>query len=108
MRLEFSNNTGARMECRAYGVPQPTVSWTTLDGTPIVNISNLRLSLPDGTVIFSPFPSHEFRPDVHTVGYRCVISNPYGTAVSHETQVKAGTVNKVYIFINITIPFISI
>lgn len=87
-QVDFSNNTGARIECRAGGAA--TVTWVAPDLTPVSNITGLRRVYPDGTLVFSPFASEAFRQDVHAVSYRCQASSTAGTIVTADVKVRAG------------------
>uniref|UniRef100_T1JNW8 Ig-like domain-containing protein n=1 Tax=Strigamia maritima TaxID=126957 RepID=T1JNW8_STRMM len=87
--VEFSNNTGAKIECTATGDPTPKVTWSLSDGTSVTNIASLRQVHADGTLVFPPFSASDFRQDIHAAVYRCVASNAVGVVVSGDVQVKA-------------------
>uniref|UniRef100_T1JJ06 Ig-like domain-containing protein n=1 Tax=Strigamia maritima TaxID=126957 RepID=T1JJ06_STRMM len=84
--LDFSNMTGATLECTATGRPEPKVTWTRVDETLVTDVSRLRQVLINGTLVFKPFKAEDYRQDVHTAIYKCVASNPTGSVVSRDTQ----------------------
>lgn len=88
-QIDFSNTTGAIIECSAKGLPVPSVSWVQIDGTAAANVTGLRQSLPSGKLVFLPFRDEDYRQDIHTVHYKCTASNSVGTIVSREVQVRA-------------------
>uniref|UniRef100_T1JA70 Down syndrome cell adhesion molecule-like protein Dscam2 n=1 Tax=Strigamia maritima TaxID=126957 RepID=T1JA70_STRMM len=93
--VEFSNSTGANIVCRAEGSPPPSVSWVLADGSGVGNVPNLREVTLDGTLTFPPFRAEDYRQDVHSVDYRCVVTNPVGVVLSRLVHVKA-VMNPVY------------
>uniref|UniRef100_T1JD47 Down syndrome cell adhesion molecule-like protein Dscam2 n=1 Tax=Strigamia maritima TaxID=126957 RepID=T1JD47_STRMM len=88
-QIDFSNSTGAILECSARGWPTPAVSWVQVDGTPVSNVSGLREALTVGKLAFLPFRAEDYRQDVHAVHYRCVAVNSVGSVISREVQVRA-------------------
>ena len=89
-RIEFSNSTGVWIDCTADGHPRPRIEWATTDGSAASNIPGVRMVLANGTLIFPPFAESEYRQDVHSAIYRCVISNTVGSVISRDVQVRAG------------------
>lgn len=89
-QVDFSNNTGTRIECQVGGTTLPTsVSWIFPDSTPVTNLTGLRRVSSDGALVFLPFSSEAFRQDVHAVSYKCSASNSAGTIVTPDVKVKA-------------------
>lgn len=41
-RIDFSNSTGAEIECRASGNPPPEIIWIRSDGTAVGDVPGLR------------------------------------------------------------------
>lgn len=41
-RIDFSNSTGAVVECRANGIPPPEIIWVRSDGTAVGDVPGLR------------------------------------------------------------------
>ena len=87
------------------------INWQTETGiavlTPSASIDSLSLlnenkylNLPlvhqnpsTNSLVFRPFASDEFSPEVHSTRYRCLASNMHGTITSPLVHVKAGNVN---------------
>nr|CAD7426254.1 unnamed protein product [Timema monikensis] len=89
-RLEFSNNSGGRLDCSARGSPTPNLQWMMSDGSPASTVTGLRYQLSNGTLVFPPFSAADFRPDVHHAIYRCVASNSLGRVISRDVRLRAG------------------
>lgn len=89
-RIEFSNSSGAWLDCSASGSPQPNIDWSTADGHPVNDVSGVRRVLRNGTLVLLPFPAAAYRQDVHSAAYRCVASNSVGRVLSRDVQVRAG------------------
>lgn len=87
-RLDFSNSSGARLDCTAHGVPPPRITWRSTDGSPVSDVPRLRKVLSNGTVLFPPFKAEDYRQDVHANVYVCVAANVVGVAVSREVNVR--------------------
>ncbi|CAN8027489.1 unnamed protein product, partial [Ixodes persulcatus] len=90
-RLLFSNSSGSSVACLASGEPAPSVRWLGDDGEEAPDVSRLRHTRPDGTLVFLPFRPDQFRRDVHEARYRCAAANAIGTVVSSQVHVTAGT-----------------
>ncbi|XP_011331008.2 Down syndrome cell adhesion molecule-like protein Dscam2 isoform X2 [Ooceraea biroi] len=88
-RIEFSNSSGAWLDCSASGSPQPNIDWSTADGHPVNDVSGVRRVLRNGTLVLLPFPAAAYRQDVHSAAYRCVASNSVGRVLSRDVQVRA-------------------
>ncbi|XP_043473244.1 Down syndrome cell adhesion molecule-like protein Dscam2 isoform X9 [Leptopilina heterotoma] len=88
-RVEFSNSSGAWLDCAATGSPQPNIDWSTVDGLPVGDIPSVRRVLSNGTLVLLPFPAAAYRQDVHSAAYRCVASNSVGRVLSRDVQVRA-------------------
>ncbi|CAN7985002.1 unnamed protein product, partial [Ixodes hexagonus] len=89
-RLLFSNSSGGSVACAATGEPAPSVRWLADDGQEAQDVSRLRHTRPDGTLVFLPFRPDQFRRDVHEARYRCAAANAIGTVVSAQVHVTAG------------------
>jgi hypothetical protein len=89
-RVDFSNTTGARIECSAHGSPTPTLSWLSIEGKPIASIPGTREILNNGSLLFLPFQPSSYRQDVHSATYRCMASNIVGKIISRDVKVRAG------------------
>ncbi|CAG0885273.1 unnamed protein product [Cyprideis torosa] len=87
--VDFSNSTGAVIECAARGHPSPEILWLRDNGNAIGDVPGLRQVLPNGTLIFPPFRAEDYRQDVHAQVYRCMAKNSYGTIHSRDTRVRA-------------------
>lgn len=93
--LEFTNETGGSAWCEAAGRPTPSVTWVPVsEGSGVANgdVSGLRRASSDGrnaTLAFPPFAATAYRPDVHSIAYRCRASSPAGTALSREMRLRA-------------------
>ncbi|XP_032686645.1 Down syndrome cell adhesion molecule-like protein Dscam2 isoform X5 [Odontomachus brunneus] len=88
-RIEFSNSSGAWLDCTASGSPPPNIDWSTADGHPVSDVSGVRRVLRNGTLVLLPFPAAAYRQDVHSAAYRCVASNSVGRVLSRDVQVRA-------------------
>ena len=89
-RVEFSNSSGAWLDCAATGSPPPNIDWSTADGLPAGDVPGVRRLLKNGTLVLLPFPAAAYRQDVHSATYRCVASNSVGRVLSRDVQVRAG------------------
>ncbi|XP_031785655.1 Down syndrome cell adhesion molecule-like protein Dscam2 isoform X10 [Nasonia vitripennis] len=88
-RVEFSNSSGAWLDCAATGSPPPNIDWSTADGLPAGDVPGVRRLLKNGTLVLLPFPAAAYRQDVHSATYRCVASNSVGRVLSRDVQVRA-------------------
>ncbi|XP_011307192.1 Down syndrome cell adhesion molecule-like protein Dscam2 isoform X1 [Fopius arisanus] len=88
-RVEFSNSSGAWLDCAATGNPTPNIDWSTADGLPATDVPGVRRVLRNGTLVLLPFQAAAFRQDVHSAAYRCVASNSVGRVLSRDVQVRA-------------------
>jgi len=52
-RVDFSNGTGAVVECQARGNPQPDIIWVRADGTAVGDVPGLRQVLHCKNAILS-------------------------------------------------------
>lgn len=89
-RVDFANETGARVDCSAGGSPPPTISWLSGDGKPVGPIPQTRELLANGSLLFPPFRPSGYRHDVHAATYRCVAENSVGCIHSRDVRVRAG------------------
>ncbi|XP_065155482.1 cell adhesion molecule Dscam1 isoform X12 [Atheta coriaria] len=88
-RVDFSNTTGAVVECRARGSPQPEIIWVRADGTAVGDVPGLRKVLANGNLVFPPFRAEDYRQDVHAQVYSCLAKNSVGTINSRDVNVRA-------------------
>ncbi|XP_047520331.1 Down syndrome cell adhesion molecule-like protein Dscam2 isoform X18 [Pieris napi] len=88
-RVDFSNTTGAVVECAARGSPPPDVIWVRADGTAVGDVPGLRQVLPNGNLVFPPFRAEDYRQEVHAQVYACLARNPVGTIHSRDVNVRA-------------------
>ncbi|XP_026315576.1 Down syndrome cell adhesion molecule-like protein Dscam2 isoform X9 [Hyposmocoma kahamanoa] len=94
-RVDFSNTTGAVVECAVRGSPPPDVIWVRSDGTAVGDVPGLRQVLPNGNLVFPPFRAEDYRQEVHAQVYACLARNPVGTIHSRDVNVRA-VVNQFY------------
>lgn len=88
--IDFSNGTGAKVDCNAFGIPMPSIQWIRLDGSPVIEIPNLLTVMPNGSLMFMSFRAENYRQDIHASIYRCVATNSVGTIVSRNVKVRGG------------------
>ncbi|XP_075215282.1 cell adhesion molecule Dscam2-like [Lycorma delicatula] len=86
--VELSNSSGALLLCSAHGNPPPDIRWLDADDREVSHIPHLREVLHNGSLYFPPFAAENFRPDIHSTTYRCIASNPTGTIISREANLK--------------------
>lgn len=89
-KIDFSNSTGAEIECRASGNPPPEIIWVRSDGTAVGNVPGLRQVMANGNLVFPPFRAEDYRQDVHAQAYACLAKNPVGSIISRDVNVRAG------------------
>lgn len=89
-KIDFSNSTGAEIECRASGNPPPEIIWVRSDGTAVGNVPGLRQVMANGNLVFPPFRAEDYRQDVHAQVYACLAKNPVGSIISRDVNVRAG------------------
>nr|XP_037276464.1 Down syndrome cell adhesion molecule-like protein Dscam2 [Rhipicephalus microplus] len=58
------------------------------DGSPANDISGLRETRPDGSLVLRSFDPSLFRPEIHSATYRCVASNALGLVKSRLVHVR--------------------
>ncbi|XP_055624194.1 cell adhesion molecule Dscam2 isoform X36 [Toxorhynchites rutilus septentrionalis] len=95
-RIDFSNSTGAVVECSATGNPPPEMIWIRSDGTAVGEVPGLRQILSNGNLVFPPFRAEDYRQDVHAQVYACMARNQFGSVISRDVNVRA-VVNQHYI-----------
>ncbi|KAK0174513.1 hypothetical protein PV327_010274 [Microctonus hyperodae] len=88
-RVDFSNGTGAQVECQARGNPQPDIIWVRGDGTAVGDVPGLRQVLPNGNLVFPPFRAEDYRQEVHAQVYSCLATSPAGSVHSRDVNVRA-------------------
>lgn len=89
-RIDFSNSTGAEVECRASGNPAPEIIWVRSDGTAVGDVPGLRQVLHNGNLNFPPFRAEDYRQEVHAQVYACLAKNQFGSIISRDVHVRAG------------------
>ena len=89
-RIDFSNSTGAVVECRASGNPPPEIIWVRSDGTAVGDVPGLRQVLANGNLVFPPFQAEDYRQEVHAQVYACLAKNQFGSIISRDVHVRAG------------------
>ncbi|XP_049823713.1 Down syndrome cell adhesion molecule-like protein Dscam2 isoform X9 [Aethina tumida] len=94
-RIDFSNTTGAVVECSARGKPQPDIIWVRSDGTAVGDVPGLRQVLSNGNLVFPPFRAEDYRQEVHAQVYSCLAQNGVGSIRSRDVNVRA-VVNQYY------------
>lgn len=94
-RVDFSNTTGAVVECEARGSPAPDVIWVRGDGTAVGDVPGLRQVSANGNLVFPPFRAEDYRQEVHAQVYACQARSPVGTIISRDVNVRA-VVNQFY------------
>ncbi|XP_029035538.1 Down syndrome cell adhesion molecule-like protein Dscam2 isoform X21 [Osmia bicornis bicornis] len=88
-RIDFSNGTGAVVECQARGNPQPDIIWVRADGSAVGDVPGLRQVLPNGNLVFPPFRAEDYRQEVHAQVYSCLARSPAGSVHSRDVNVRA-------------------
>ncbi|XP_014256768.1 Down syndrome cell adhesion molecule-like protein Dscam2 [Cimex lectularius] len=88
-KVEFSNSSGAKIDCSAHSSPPSKIDWVLGDGSPVTKVPDLREVLSNGTLVFPPFPAELYRHDVHNVVYKCRASNPLGIIISKDVHLRA-------------------
>ncbi|XP_068899447.1 cell adhesion molecule Dscam1 isoform X41 [Tenebrio molitor] len=94
-RIDFSNTTGAVVECSAHGNPTPDIIWVRSDGTAVGDVPGLRQVLANGNLVFPPFRAEDYRQEVHAQVYACLAKNSVGSVHSRDVNVRA-VVNQFY------------
>lgn len=90
-RIDFSNSTGAVVECRSSGNPAPEIIWVRQsDGTAVGDVPGLRQVLSNGNLVFPPFQAEDYRQEVHAQVYACLAKNQFGSIISRDVNVRAG------------------
>lgn len=89
-RIDFSNTTGAVVECNAHGNPTPDIIWVRSDGTAVGDVPGLRQVLANGNLVFPPFRAEDYRQEVHAQVYVCLAKNSVGSVHSRDVNVRAG------------------
>lgn len=89
-RIDFSNSTGAVVECRGNASPPPEIIWIRSDGTAVGDVPGLRQVLPNGNLVFPPFRAEDYRQEVHAQVYACLAKNQVGQIISRDVHVRAG------------------
>ncbi|XP_065340849.1 cell adhesion molecule Dscam1 isoform X6 [Cloeon dipterum] len=88
-RVDFSNTTGAQVECSARGSPAPEIIWVRADGTAVGDVPGLRQVMPNGNLVFPPFRAEDYRQEVHAQVYVCLARNSVGSIHSRDVHVRA-------------------
>lgn len=102
-RIDFSNSTGAVVECRASGNPPPEIIWIRSDsGTAVGDVPGLRQVLSNGNLVFPPFRAEDYRQEVHAQVYACMAKNSIGSIISRDVHVRAG--KKIVFHLHFSVP----
>ncbi|XP_057660493.1 cell adhesion molecule Dscam2 isoform X14 [Diorhabda carinulata] len=88
-RVDFSNTTGAVVECSARGNPPPDIIWVRADGSAVGDVPGLRQVLANGNLVFPPFRAEDYRQEVHAQVYACLAKNTEGSIHSRDVNVRA-------------------
>ncbi|XP_022176362.1 Down syndrome cell adhesion molecule-like protein Dscam2 isoform X5 [Myzus persicae] len=88
-RVDFSNTTGAVVECTARGSPRPEIIWIRADGTAVGDVPGLRQVKGDGNLVFPPFRAEDYKQEVHAQVYICMAKNRVGVIHSRDVNVRA-------------------
>ncbi|XP_044018814.1 Down syndrome cell adhesion molecule-like protein Dscam2 isoform X18 [Aphidius gifuensis] len=96
-RVDFSNGTGAEVECQARGNPQPDIIWVRADGSAVGDVPGLRQVLPNGNLVFPPFRAEDYRQEVHAQVYSCLATSPAGSVHSRDVNVRAVVLQNNYL-----------
>ncbi|XP_073989890.1 Down syndrome cell adhesion molecule 1 isoform X42 [Rhodnius prolixus] len=88
-RVDFSNTTGAVIECTARGNPTPEIIWIRPDGSAVGDVPGLRQVLANGNLVFPPFRAEDYRQEVHAQVYICLAKNSVGSIHSRDVNVRA-------------------
>lgn len=86
----FFNTRRTKIECKASGIPRPSISWETVDGKTVGNITGIRSVDYDGSLEFHAFEPKNFNAVVHNAKYRCIATNALGRLRSATINVNAG------------------
>lgn len=89
-RVDFSNETGAFVDCMASGTPPPSVTWLTSEGEPVLTVPHTLELLSNGSLLFHPFNPGAYRHDLHKATYRCAATNSVGRVLSRDVHINAG------------------
>lgn len=98
---QFLHFSGGILDCTAYGVPPPKVTWLRLDPealekAPIELNSNYasdalwQILAHNNSLKFRPFAAREYQVGIHRAAYICRASSESGTILSRIVNVKAG------------------
>ncbi|XP_076306911.1 cell adhesion molecule Dscam1-like isoform X2 [Tachypleus tridentatus] len=86
--VEFTNTSGVVIHCRADGQPPPIVQWM-VENRNVVRKGKLQEITSDGSLVFKPFHANDYRSNVHSAKYKCVVTNVVGIIRSKDIQVRA-------------------
>ena len=88
--VEFNNDTGVTISCIASGSPNPTIKWMFQNNKPVVEIENIIQIREGDPLVFPPFKSQNYQPEIHSAIYYCLASNTIGSIKSRDVNVKGG------------------
>ncbi|XP_073994587.1 Down syndrome cell adhesion molecule 4 isoform X2 [Rhodnius prolixus] len=88
-KVDFSNNTGTRVDCSVHSNPPSKIEWIQGDGMVITPVAGLREVMINGSLYFPPFPGDLYNQDVHRTVYRCRASNTVGQIISRDVNIRA-------------------
>ncbi|XP_077985299.1 cell adhesion molecule DSCAM-like [Glandiceps talaboti] len=98
--VNFANTQTGRVECTAYGEPQPTIEWFAQNGSAVHTVDGLLTVLPNGTLIFPPFNVNNYTRLIHARVYRCKASNNAGAIISRSVRVNAVILQSYHVEVN--------
>lgn len=85
----FLNTRTTKIHCKAGGLPKPSVSWETINGEAVGNVSGIRVVNYDGSLEFPAFKAKRFNPAVHRMQYRCIAKSSLGRLYSAAIKINA-------------------
>ena len=98
--------SGGILDCTAFGVPPPQITWLRLLNSNSIKTSKDLLSskeleangalwqvLPhNNSLKFRPYSPSEYNPEIHKASYVCRASSESGTVLSRAVHVKSGKI----------------
>ena len=108
--INYSSSVGGILDCTAYGVPTPKITWLRFDpGIENPPLKELTSNQPhesgglgrglwqilahNSSLKFRPFAGSDYNPEIHKAAYVCKASSESGTVLSRIVHVKSGEGN---------------